>query len=267
MFPKDKKRQFLLGMQSAIPVVIAYLPMGIAYAITARSAGLYILETIMMSVCVFTGAGQMLAAQMLVENADLIVIVIATFVINLRYIIMSTCVVNGLKGSPLYLKMMATFGVTDEAFAIFTTRREDHRSMTYWMGLMLTTYASWISGAVIGAFTSNILPDILRDSFGIAMYAMFIAIVVPGLKGNRPLVWVVCITAVLSTLFSLFLDSAWSVVCATIIGAGIGVYIMPDEGNDTNDANDNINVDAKTDEFDDTVTDENAPFSEKGGQK
>ena len=259
MFPKDKKGQFLLGARSAIPVVIAYLPMGIAYAITARSAGLYILETIMMSVCVFTGAGQMLAAQMLVENADLVAIVIATFVINLRYIIMSTCVVNGLKGSPLYLKMMGTFGVTDEAFAIFTTRKPTERSMTYWMGLMLTTYASWISGAVIGAFTSNILPDILRDSFDIAMYAMFIAIVVPELKGNKALILVVCITALLSTLFSLFLDSAWAIVCATIVGAWLGVYIIPDEMK-------NKDAQKETVAVDDTVTPENLPSSEKGGE-
>ena len=256
MFPKDKKGQFLLGAKSAIPVVIAYLPMGIAYAITARSAGLYILETIMMSVCVFTGAGQMLAAQMLVEHADLVAIVIATFVINLRYIIMSTCVVNGLKGSPLYLKMMATFGVTDEAFAIFATRREEDRSMTYWMGLMLTTYLSWILGAVIGALTSNILPEIISNSFGIAMHAIFIAMVVPELKGNKGLTLTVCITALLSTLFSLFLDSAWAIVCATIVGAGIGVCIIPDEKKNS-----------QTDGFDDTVTAQNSPSGEEGGEK
>lgn len=228
MFPTDKKGQFLAGSRSAIPVVIAYIPMGIAYAITARQT-LTVLETILMSVGVFTGAGQMLAAQMLTQNASLIAIVIATFIINLRYVIMSTCVVNGLKGSPLYLKMLGCFGVTDEAFAIFTTRSSNNRSMTYWMGLMLTTYASWISGAVIGAVTSDVLPAILSDSFGIAMYAMFISILVPGIRGNWKLGVTVLITAGINWGLSFVLASSWSIVISTLIGAFIGVFVTDDE--------------------------------------
>ena len=227
MFPTDKKGQFLAGSRSAIPVVIAYIPMGIAYAITARQT-LSVLETIMMSVGVFTGAGQMLAAEMLTQNASLIAIVIATFIINLRYVIMSTCVVNGLKGSPLYLKMLGCFGVTDEAFAIFTTRPDNRRSMTYWMGLMLTTYASWVSGAVIGAFTSNVLPAVLSDSFGIAMYAMFISIIVPGIRGNWKLGLTVLITAGINWGLSFILASSWAIVISTLVGAFIGVFLTDD---------------------------------------
>ena len=235
MFPTDKKGQFLAGSRSAIPVVIAYIPMGIAYAITARQT-LTVLETILMSVGVFTGAGQMLAAQMLTQNASLIAIVIATFIINLRYVIMSTCVVNGLKGSPLYLKMLGCFGVTDEAFAIFTTRASSDRSMTYWMGLMLTTYASWITGAVIGAITSDVLPQILSDSFGIAMYAMFISILIPGIRGNWKLGVTVLITAGLNWGLSYVIASSWSIVISTLIGAFVGVFITDDEfDEDTSD--------------------------------
>ena len=250
MFPTDKKGQFLAGSRSAIPVVIAYIPMSIAFAISARQT-LSVLETIMMSVSVFTGAGQMLAAQMLTQNASLIVIVIATFIINLRYVIMSTCVVNGLKGSPLYLKMIGCFGVTDEAFAIFTTRADSHRSMTYWMGLMLTTYASWITGSIIGAFTSNVLPAVLSDSFGIAMYAMFISILVPGIRGNWKLGVTVLITAGMNWGLSFVLASSWSIVISTLVGAFIGVYITDD-------------VDEE-DGFDDTVPTKTEPNCDKIG--
>ncbi len=258
MFPTDKKRQFLLGMRSAIPVVIAYIPMGIAYAITARGAGLKILETIMMSVCVFTGAGQMLAAQMLSQNAMILAIIFATFIINLRYVIMSAYVVNGLKDSPLYQKMLGTFGVTDEAFAIFAMRGEGNRSMTFWMGLMLTTYASWITGAVIGAFASDILPDVLKFSFDIAMHAMFISLIVPGAKGSLRLALTIGITAVINCLLSLILNgenSCWAVIISMLVGAFIGVFLVEDE-DDKNIAEDQV---------DDTVLPEKTPVLGEGG--
>lgn len=254
-------------MRSAIPVVVAYIPMGMAYAITARTAGLKIFETIMMSVCVFTGAGQMLAAQMLCDHADIIVIIIATFVINLRYMIMSTCVVNGLRGSPLYQKMFATFGVTDEAFAIFTTRSDDNRSMTYWMGLMLTTYASWITGAVLGAVTSEFLPDVLAKSFNIAMYAMFIALLVPSLRGNWRLLVVVAFTVGVNCLltFVIHLQSSWSIVVSTLLGAGFGVFFMPDSDIEKENKADGEKVEMV--DFDDTVQAENPPNHPKNAEK
>ena len=257
MFPKDKKRQFLIGMRSAIPIVIAYIPMGIAYAISARSAGLKILETIMMSVSVFTGAGQMLAAQMLSQNALILAIIFATFIINLRYVIMSTCVVNGLKGSPLYQKMFATFGVTDEAFAVFTMRSDDNRSMTYWMGLMLTTYAAWITGAVIGAFASDVLPEVLKFSFDIAMHAMFISLIVPGIKGSFRLALTVVITAGINCVLSLFLhgeNACWAVIISMLVGALIGVFLVEDEDE----------VSSKEDKIDDTVCAENLQNTQGG---
>ena len=121
MSNKNLKSQYLEGMRAGIPVILGFVPVGIAYAIMARQAGFSIFETIVMSVTVFAGASQMMAVGMYVQGAGIIAMILATFILNLRHLIMSTCVVNRMKNEPIKLKLLATFGVTDESFAIFTT--------------------------------------------------------------------------------------------------------------------------------------------------
>lgn len=214
-------------MKKGIPVSFGYIPMGIAYAILAGKAGLTGVQTVSMSLLVFAGAGQIVAVSMLAQGATLLAIVATTFIINLRNFIMSACVINKAEGSSLPLNLLASFGVTDESFAIFVLMKES--SIWTYLGLITVTFSSWVAGAAIGVAISGFLPLIIANSFNIALYALFVAIIVPGIKRNKRIGLLVIMTAILNFVLQLFIDSSASLIIATILGAFIGVHLVNDD--------------------------------------
>ena len=117
----SKSKQYLAGLKAGTPIIIGFVSVATAYAVLAGKAGLFSWQTIMMSATVFAGASQMIAVTMLAQDSSIALIILATFIINLRHLIMSTCVMTRLKDAPLPARLLAAFGVTDESFAIFTT--------------------------------------------------------------------------------------------------------------------------------------------------
>ena len=147
------KDKYFKGLKAGIPVILGFVPVGIAYAIMARQAEFSMGETIFMSFAVFAGASQMMAVGMYEQRAGFIAIIIATFILNLRHLIMSTCVINKMDEKKSPLRFLAAFGVTDESFAIFTTGEES--SIWNFLGLITVTYSSWNAGTIIGAVAST----------------------------------------------------------------------------------------------------------------
>ena len=226
----------MAGMRAGIPAVLGFIPVGIAYAIMARQAGFSVTETIMMSVTVFAGASQMMAVGMYASGAGIAAIIFATFILNFRHLIMSTCIFSRMDRVGIGKKLIAGFGVTDESFAIFTTRKDGESSYSFFLSMTYTTYVSWVAGAVIGVVAANFMPEILSLSFGIALYAMFIGLIVPGIKGNLRLGLLVLLTAGLNTVLSLFLESAHAVIISTLVGAFVGVFFVDPDGKETEGA-------------------------------
>lgn len=220
------KAKYLAGMRAGIPVMLGFIPVGIAYAIMARQAGFSCFETIFMSIAVFAGASQMMAVGMYAQGAGILAMILATFILNLRHLIMSTCVINRMKNEPMKLKLLAAFGVTDESFAIFTTERKEHCSGLYFLGLITVTYTSWIAGSAIGAIASDFLPAIITASFGIALYAMFIGILIPNLTHNLKLGLLVILTALCNSILTQLIASSWALILSTLICAAIGVFFV-----------------------------------------
>ena len=177
----------------------------------------------------------MMAVGMYVQGAGIIAMILATFILNLHHLIMSTCVVNRMKNEPIKLKLLATFGVTDESFAIFTTEKREKCSGLYFLGLITVTYSSWIVGSAIGAIASDFLPTILTASLGIALYAMFIGILVPNLTHNLKLGLLVILTAVCNSVLTQFMDSSWALILSTLVCAVIGVSFVDLNGQEVTD--------------------------------
>lgn len=223
---ETKKTRYHNGMKAAIPVILGFIPVGIAYAIMARQAGFTVLETCSMSAMVFAGASQMMAVGMTEQGASILVIMLATFILNLRHLIMSTCVMNRMRDGGTKARLLAAFGVTDESFAIFTTEEEKNSSVVFFLGLITVTYLSWNVGTFIGAVASDFLPEILSASLGIALYAMFIGILIPGLKGNWKLGALVALTAVCNSILTQLIPSSWALIASTLICAFIGVFFV-----------------------------------------
>lgn len=224
--PESRKKQYLRGMKAGIPVIFGFIPVGIAYAIMARQAGFSVLQTCGMSLLVYAGASQMMAAGMYAQGASVIAMIIATFLLNFRHFIMSTCVMNRIKGESMALRLAASFGVTDESFAIFSSEKEEHCTGAFFLGLITVAYASWNVGTLIGAVLSDILPAVVTASLGIALYAMFIGILVPSLRGNLRLFVLVAATAVCSFVLNLFMESSRALIISTLVCAFAGVFFV-----------------------------------------
>ena len=127
-------REFRAGVRAGLPIVLGYVPIGVAYAIIARQSGLSTLETVLMSLLVYGGASQMMAAGMIAQGAAAAAIVLAVFVLNLRHLIMSLCVNNRIREGGLGWRLLGSYWVTDESFALFTTS-ETGGSLWYFLGM------------------------------------------------------------------------------------------------------------------------------------
>lgn len=132
-----KKEEWLAGTRSAVPIMLGYVPVGIAYGVMARQAGLNTWQTVLMSLTVYGGASEMMAAGMVAQGAAVLTIVLTTFILNLRHIIMSTCVFNQMQGGRLPVRMLAAFGVTDETFAVYTTAALGISLYAMFIGLLM----------------------------------------------------------------------------------------------------------------------------------
>ncbi len=221
-----KFKSYCYGLKKAIPVLIGFLPVAITYAITATGAGMSVGETVGMSAAVFAGASQIMAAGMLGNGAGSFSIILGTFVLNLRHIIMSTCVFERLPCRNWLLRLLCGFGITDETFALYTTEDEENCNEYFMLGLITVAYGSWVLGAVVGIFANQLLPESISKSFGVALYALFIALVIPGVKKRHRLLVVIGITVLLNSVFNVFLDSSWAIILSTLLAAAIGVGVM-----------------------------------------
>ncbi|WP_294006067.1 AzlC family ABC transporter permease [uncultured Methanobrevibacter sp.] len=214
-------------------MTFGYVPMGIGYAAIAIKAGMTPLQTVSMSVLVYAGAGQFIAASMVLSGASVIAIVLTNFVVNLRYFVMSTCVLNQVEDSNLPLSILAAHTTVDESFAMFSLSEDS--SIWIYLGIAVIAWISWIVGAAIGVVALDLLPVIVTNSFNISLYALFVAILVPAVKENKQMAILVLITAVLNIILSQFLGN-WSLIVSTLVGAAIGMYIVDDDYLLTGDA-------------------------------
>lgn len=139
---------------------------------------------------------------------------------------MSTCVFNEMKPSAIGVRLLAGFGVTDETFAIFTTAKTDRRTMPFFLGLVTVSYVSWNIGTFIGAISTDVLPEIVTASLGIALYAMFIGLIMPALRVNTRLLLLVVFTAVVNSVLNIFIESSWALIVSTLVCAAVGTLFV-----------------------------------------
>ncbi len=200
--------------------------MGIGYAALAIKAGLTPLQTVLFSIFVYAGAGEIIAVSMLLNNATALAIILTNFVVNLRYLVMNICVYNKVTKSSLLKNILTAHIVTDESFALFSLMEES--SIWTYSGISFTSWLSWIFGAVIGVTVLDLLPVIVTNSFNISLYALFVAILIPSIKKSRQITLLVAITGIINIILQLLIGN-WSIITSTIIGALIGVYLVDDK--------------------------------------
>ena len=199
---KKEINNFRMGLRDGLPICLGYLSVSFAFGIFATDSGLSIYEALLISMFNVTSAGQQAAVPIIAGFGSFIELALTQLVINLRYALMSVSLSQRM-GSSVRTRdrFLIAFVNTDEVFAVSSAKNADVGRL-YLFGLILTPYLGWSLGTLFGAIAGNILPAIVVSALGIAIYAMFVAIVVPfAREGAAPLIAVLTAAGISAALY------------------------------------------------------------------
>lgn len=223
---------FRQGLVDALPIFFGYLSVAVAFGILASSRGVPVWLSTIASMTSLTGTGQFVWLDLIAASAALVQTALALAVINARYFLMSLSLSQRLPGEiTLWQRLIIAFGNTDEIFAVAMTRTEP-LNFQYMLGLITCSYMGWVGGTVVGGLASGAIPASVLSALGIALYAMFIALIVPPAKKSRPVLAVVLTAAALNFIMRSipafgFITSGWQVIISGIAAASIGAAMFP----------------------------------------
>lgn len=220
------------GIQAGLPIAIGYMPVAFTFGLLAKAAGLSLFETVGMSIIVFAGASQYIALSMIAAASGAAELILTTFIMNIRHLLMSASLKERAEEDPKWLKAIYAFFITDETFSVAATSPEKKITGSYLLGLGLVAYSCWVVFSGVGYVMGSGLPQSLQNSMGIALYAMFIALLVPAAKKSRKVIALAASAAILNCFFSLIpaLSGGWGIILSTIIAAvSIEFFIKGDE--------------------------------------
>ena len=238
---KDKK-VFLKGLADGMPICLGYLSVSFAFGIFSVESGLSVIETLLISMLNVTSAGQLSAVPIIAGAGSMAELALTQFVINLRYSLMSVSMSQKFDGSVrLPDRFRIAFVDTDEVFAV-ATAQPGKVGREYMFGLILTPYLGWSAGTLAGALAGDILPAVLTSALGVAIYGMFIAIVLPPAKKDRATALCVLLAMGLSCLFrytpglSSVSGGFVIIICAVLSGALFALVAPIKTGEESHDA-------------------------------
>lgn len=222
--------EFVRGIKRGFPICLGYIPVSFTFGLIAVKMGFTPAQATLISLTNMASAGQFAGIRLIEGGAPYIELVITTFVINLRYFLMSLSLSQKVNPEmPFYKRAIMAYCITDEVFALASMEPEDV-SFPFFGGLMLTPILGWTSGTLLGAIASNLLSPMLQGCMGIALYCMFIAIIIPPARKSRKVALAVVIAAALSCIFkyvpgintlSTVGGGGWAIITAAILGAAI----------------------------------------------
>ena len=227
-----KKNELIQGIRDGIPICLGYFSVSMAFGLTSVLSGLPIWATVLISFTNLTSAGQFAGVNLLLVHGTMLELALTTLIINIRYFLMSLSVSQKVESKmSLKERFFISFGITDEIFAVSMQRKEDLTS-SYMAGLILMPMLGWTGGTLAGAVATSIMPEILSSAMGIALYGMFIAIVIPVAREHKNVLFAV-ILAVLSSLAFAYLpglkecSGGWSIIIITILVSAVAATLFP----------------------------------------
>lgn len=196
-----EKLTYKQGIKDSIPIALGYFAVSFAFGVSVVGKGLPALLALFMSMTNLTSAGQFAGAAIVIALGTVFEIILTQLVINARYFLMSLTLSQKLdKNFTLLDRFLCSFGITDEIFAV-AVRHKTPVTKNYLLGLILMPFISWSLGTLMGGLAGNFLPELILDSLNIALYAMFVAIVIPAGMQDKKIFIVVLISIGLSCLF------------------------------------------------------------------
>jgi len=226
MFNSAQKIEFTGGAKAALPLVLGAIPFAILFGTLAPTSGLSAIATIAMSILVFAGSAQFIVLTLIAVQAPLEMILLTTFVVNLRHILYATALVEHVKHLSLAWRSVLAFGLTDETFANMSQRylQQDKSNAHYfYLGSIACFYSAWVSFTVFGLLLGSLIPDISNWGLEFAMSVTFIGMVVPYMNSKAMISAIVC--AGLCSLAFAHLPNKLGLIISALIGVFIGLAI------------------------------------------
>jgi len=223
---------FLSGLRAGVPIGLGYLSVSFAFGITAVSRGILSLIVMLISMTNLTSAGQLAGVELMVLGCSIGELLLSQCVINLRYALMGLSLAQ--KADPsvrLRDRFLIAFGITDEVFAV-SVSQPGLVGRYYLFGLIAAPYLGWSVGTLLGTIAGDLLPQSVLSALGIAIYGMFVAIVIPPAKKSRAIAAVLAIAVGLSCAFRYLpylkeVSSGFVIIVCALAAAVIGALAAP----------------------------------------
>lgn len=226
------RKNFKQGVLDGIPIGLGYFAVAFTFGISAASAGFGVFEAVMISLTNLTSAGQFAGLGIITAGGSYWEIAVTQLVINLRYCLMSFSLSQKLESQKSALhRYLVAFGVTDEIFGI-SAARPGKVSPYYNYGAMAVAIPGWTLGTLAGAVMGNVLPSAVTSALGIAIYGMFLAIIIPPARENAAVCKVVIAAMFISCMFCVIpilqnISSGFVIIITTLLVAGVAAWLFP----------------------------------------
>jgi len=221
---------YLKGLSAGIPIALGYLSVSFGFGIMAVGKGLSWLAAVGISLTNLTSAGQVAGVTVIAAGGTIIEMILTQLVINLRYSLMGISLTQKLApGYSLPHRLFTSFGITDEVFAVASTR-DFAITPSFMYGLITLPIVGWTTGTLLGAVAGELLPADISSAMGIVIYGMFIAIVVPQAKKEKSVILCAAVAIGLSCLFRYaltFVSEGLAVIISAVIASVVAAVIFP----------------------------------------
>lgn len=220
------------GIRDGIPIAVGYFSVSFTFGMMAVQSGISPFHAVLISLLNLTSAGQFAGLTVIVSNASLMEVALTQLVVNIRYALMSVSLSQKLDDSvKMRSRLLIAYGNTDEIFAVASSK-PGTVGAKYLYGLILLPVLGWVGGTLAGAVASTLLPGTVISALGVALYGMFIAIVVPPAKEHKEVRTVVLIALLLSCAFYYLpvlrqVSSGFMIIICTVAAAAVGAVLFP----------------------------------------
>ena len=240
-----RKVIFAHGIRDGLPIAIGYFAVSFALGIKATAAGFQSWQAALMSFLNVTSAGEAAGIALIDVGTTYLEIAFTQLVINIRYLLMSCALSQKLSPKTgFFHRLLVGYGVTDEIFGI-SMSTSGKLSPYYSYGAICVAVPGWTLGTFLGAFMGELLPIRVVCALSVALYAMFIAIILPPARKSRVIAFLICISTLASallshicTVFSLsWFTEGFRIVFLTVVISLIWAILFPIKEKDGEVAN------------------------------
>lgn len=228
----DEINSFKKGLKDGLPISIGYFSVSFAFGIFAIENGLTVFQAVIISLLNMTSAGQLAAVPIIAGGGTLFELALSQLVINSRYSLMSVSLSQKLsKRVKLPQKLLIAYGNTDEIFAVSVSNKGEVGTK-YMLGIILLPVIGWTSGTLLGGVVGNILPPMITAALGVAIYGMFVAIVIPVAKKEKMTALCVLLAIAISCAFRYIpllkvVPSGFTVIICAVVASVVFAIIAP----------------------------------------